>query len=97
MPLDAHEFIGLSGDSFIKGLVEFDYEFYRKNHLVLSANYANVANGLYETGNWFALPDYSGYAIGYSLETFLGPVEAKYSVSPVLKESLWHIAIGFWF
>ncbi|SOC79157.1 NTE family protein [Salinimicrobium sediminis] len=92
-----YPYISLSGDSFIKGLVELDYRFLRKNHLVLSANFANVENDLYSTGDWFTWPDYSGYAIGYGLETFLGPVEIKYSISPELKESQWYFSLGFWF
>lgn len=92
-----YPYIGLSGDSFIKGLVELDYSFLRNHHLIFSANYANVKNELFEAGNWFSWPEYSGYALGYGLETFLGPVEVKYSISPELKESQWYFSIGFWF
>ena len=97
IPFYGYEFIGLSGDSFTKGLIEFDYEFMRKNHLIFSANYANVENGLFVGGDWLTFPDYSGYALGYSLDTFFGPLEVKYSISPELKESLWYFSLGFWF
>ncbi|NJW52887.1 patatin-like phospholipase family protein [Salinimicrobium oceani] len=96
-PFYGYPYIGLSGDSYIKGLVEIDYQFYRKNHFILSANYANVQNELFERGEWFTWPDYSGYAVGYGLETFLGPMEVKYSISPELRESNWIFSIGFWF
>lgn len=97
IPFYGYDFINLSGDSFTKGLVELDYEFLQKNHLVLSANYANVENGLFVNGEWFSLPDYSGYALGYARETFIGPIEVKYAMSPELKESQWYFSIGFWF
>lgn len=97
IPFYGYDFIGLSGDSFAKGLLEFDYMFAENNHLILSANYANVDNGLFVNGEWFSMPDYSGYAIGYALDTFIGPVEAKYSISPELTESHWFISVGFWF
>ena len=97
VPFYGYDFISLSGDSFIKGGLEMDYEFFRRNHLLLNANFANVENELFGSGNWFSFPDYSGYAIGYGLETFLGPVEVKYSISPEAKESLWFFSIGFWF
>ncbi|MCJ7756727.1 MAG: hypothetical protein MUP24_01165, partial [Gillisia sp.] len=42
-------------------------------------------------------PDYTGYALGYSLETLIGPVEVKYSYSPEVKKSLWFFSLGFWF
>ena len=92
-----YDFISLSGDSFIKGLAEVDYQFYKKNHLIFSANYANVGNELFGSGKWFSSPSYSGYAIGYSLDSFMGPLEVKYSMSPELKTSQWFFSIGFWF
>ena len=92
-----YEFISLSGDSFAKGLLELDYSFLDKNHLILSANFANVENELFEGGGWFKWPRYSGYALGYGLETFLGPVEVKYSYSPERQVSQWYFSVGFWF
>ncbi|WP_342663240.1 hypothetical protein [Salinimicrobium terrae] len=92
-----YEFISLSGDSYTKGLLELDYQFTGKNHLILSANVANVENELFEGGDWLKWPEYSGYAIGYGLETFLGSVEVKYSISPEIKESQWYFSLGFWF
>jgi NTE family protein len=92
-----YEYIGLSGDSFAKGLLELDYQFLEKNHLILSANFVNVENELFEGGGWLKWPEYSGYAIGYGLETFLGPIEVKYSISPERKESEWFFSLGFWF
>lgn len=97
VPFYGYDFIDLSGDSFIKGMVEVDYRFYKKNHLILSGNFANVGNELFGSGEWFSTPDYTGYALGYSLETFMGPVELKYSFSPELRKSLWFFSIGFWF
>lgn len=92
-----YDFIGLSGDSFIKGLAEVDYRFYKRSHLIFSANYANVGNELFGSGEWINSPEYSGYAIGYSLDSFMGPLEIKYSMSPELKTSHWFFSIGFWF
>ena len=97
VPFYGYEFISLSGDSFIKGLLELDYTFLEKNHLVLGANFANVENKLLEGGDWLSWPRYSGYAIGYGLETFLGPVEVKYSISPERQQSQWYFSVGFWF
>src|SRR5690606_16967709 len=96
-PFYGYPYISLSGDSFIKAMMELDYRFLRKNHLVVSANFANIENELFEGGNWLSWPQYSGYAFCYGRETFLGPVEIKYSISPELKESQWYFSIGFWF
>lgn len=97
IPFYGYDFISLSGDSYIKALLELDYEIFEKNHIIGSVNIANVENKLYTTGNWFSLPDYKGYALGYGLDTFLGPMEVKYTYSPEVKESFWFFSLGFWF
>lgn len=97
IPFYGYDYISLSGNSFVKGTINLDYHLLKKSHILLSANYANVENGIFETGEWFTSPDYSGYAIGYALETFLGPIEAKYSWSPETKQGKWFFNLGFWF
>ncbi len=97
IPFYGYDFISISGDSYIKGMLELDYEVFRNNHIIASANFANVENGLFSTGNWFTSPDYTGYALGYGLETFLGPIEVKYSYSPEIKSNEWFFSVGFWF
>ncbi len=92
-----YDFISLAGDSYIKSAATVDVEFYKKNHLNFSANYANVENKLFSTGNWLSTPMYSGYAVGYGLETILGPIELKYSWSPELPKGFTWISVGFWF
>ncbi|WP_311195830.1 patatin [Antarcticibacterium sp. 1MA-6-2] len=97
IPFYGYDFIDISGDSYIKSLLEVDFEFFRRNHLIASANFANVDNNLFGSGNWLTLPEYSGYALGYGLETIFGPVEVKYSYSPELSSSQWFFSLGFWF
>ncbi len=92
-----YDYLALSGDSFVKATFTLDYEIFKKHHILLAANYANIEDGLFETGDFLSSPEYSGYAVGYSLETFLGPLEAKYTYSPELKESQWFFNLGFWF
>lgn len=91
-----YDYITLMGDSFVKGRLSLDYELFKKNHIIMAANYANIGYGLFQSGEWFNSP-YSGYALGYGLETFLGPVEAIYTYSPELGESIWLFNLGFWF
>ncbi|MBU2940895.1 patatin-like phospholipase family protein [Lacinutrix sp. C3R15] len=92
-----YDFLSLVGNSYVKGVIDLDYEFYKKNHVNFAANYANIGDGLFDSGEWFSSPDYSGYAVGYGLDTFFGPVEAKYSWSPETKEGMWFFNVGFWF
>lgn len=97
IPFYGYDFLSLSADSYIKALFELDYEIFNKNHIIASANFANVENNLLTSGNLLSTPDFSGYALGYGLETFLGPMEVKYSYSPEMKNSQWFFSFGFWF
>lgn len=92
-----YDFLSLSGDSYIKTLVQADYEIFRKNHITVGYNFANVRDDLYSSGQWFSSPNYSGFGVGYGLETILGPLEVKYTFSPETAESEWFFGLGFWF
>ena len=97
IPFYGYDYISLAGNSFVKGTISLDYRIFKKNHILLSSNFANVEDNLFETGEWLTDPDYSGYSLGYSLETFLGPIETKYSWSPETKQGNWFFNLGFWF
>ncbi|HOZ73754.1 MAG TPA: patatin-like phospholipase family protein [Flavobacterium sp.] len=92
-----YDFLSVSGDSYIKTALTLDYEIFKKNHLNIAANFANVADNLYETTDWFSQVKYSGYALGYGLETIVGPIEFKYSCSPELNKGFAWFSVGFWF
>lgn len=92
-----YDFLSISTDSFIKTCFTLDYEFYKKNHINVSANYANIQDNLFSNGNWLSKPNYSGYAIGYGLESIIGPIEVKYSWSPELTKGFAFMSVGFWF
>lgn len=97
IPFFGYDYMSLTGDNFVKTNISLDYEIFRKNHITLDANYANIGYGIFESGQWFSVPSFTGYAIGYGLETFLGPLEVKYSFSPESNKSLWSFNLGFWF
>jgi NTE family protein len=96
-PFYGYDFLSLSGDSYIKSDITMDYEFYKKNHVNLSANFANIKNSLFETSDWISRISYSGYAAGYGLESLLGPIEFKYSWSPETNKGFAWFSVGFWF
>jgi NTE family protein len=96
-PFLGYDFLSLNGNSFVKSTLTLDYEFVKKNHINLTINVANVEDNIFETKEWLSLPDYTGYALGYALETFIGPIEAKYSWSPETKRGFWFFNIGFWY
>lgn len=92
-----YDFLSVSGDSYVKGEVGLDYEFYKKNHFNFYANFANIGHAIFEDDSWISRPKYSGYAFGYGLETLIGPVELKHSWSPDTRDHYTWISVGFWF
>ncbi len=97
IPFLGYDFISLTGNSYVKLMAKADYEVIKNHHITLEGNWANIDDDIFETGEWFTLPDYRGYALGYAINTFIGPIEAKYSYSPELKQSIWFFNVGFWF
>ncbi|AWX44263.1 Lysophospholipase NTE1 [Flagellimonas maritima] len=97
IPFFGYDFLSLPGNSFVKSYGRLDYNFAPKNHALFSANFANVDDDLFRTGEWFTEPTFSGYGIGYGYESFLGPVQIYYSWSPEINENTFFFSIGYWF
>ncbi|HWR94067.1 MAG TPA: patatin-like phospholipase family protein [Flavobacterium sp.] len=92
-----YDFLSIAGNSYLKADATIDYEFIKKNHLNATANFAYLKDDLFQTLDWISLPRITGYAVGYGLETLIGPIEVKYSYSPEIKENFFWVSIGFWF
>lgn len=96
-PFFGYDFLGLPGNSFVKAYARLDFELAPKNHLMFAANFANVDDDLFRTGEWFTPPEYSGYALGYGMESLVGPLQLFYSWSPEQKEGNFFFSLGYWF
>ena len=92
-----YDFLSLPGNSYVKAYGRLDLEFFRKNHFLFTANFANVEDDIFRTGEWFTNPNYSGYGVGYGWESFLGPVQVHYSWSPEGKTDNFFFSVGYWF
>ncbi|MBT8185985.1 MAG: patatin-like phospholipase family protein [Eudoraea sp.] len=97
VPFLGYDFISLPGNSYVKAYARLDMEFAPKNHLLFAANYSNVDDDIFRTGEWFTAPDFSGYGLGYAWESFFGPVQLLYSWSPEVNQSNIFISVGYWF
>ncbi|WNW01103.1 patatin-like phospholipase family protein [Tenacibaculum sp. HL-MS23] len=95
-PFYGYETGVLSDQSFLKSEFNFRYQLIEKHYASFIANYARVDEDVFSDPNLFKNTK-SGYALGYSVETFLGPVELKYTWSPDHKEKYWLFNLGFWF
>ncbi len=96
-PFYGYDFLSLSADSYIKSDITLDYEIFKKNHINFSANYANIKDNLFDSTDWISRINYSGYALGYGIESLLGPLEFKYSWSPETGKGYAWFSVGFWF
>lgn len=97
-PFYGYDFISLAGDSYVKGSVALDYNLFKKHHVNITGNFANMGNKIFRNAEgWLSKPTYTGYALGYGLETIVGPIEIKYSWSPETHKQYTWIAVGFWF
>ena len=97
VPFYGYDFLSLPGNSFVKAYGRLDYEFAPKHHFLGAANFANVEDDIFRTGEWFTTPNFSGYGLGYGWESFLGPVQFIYSWSPEIDRSNVFFSIGYWF
>lgn len=92
-----YDALSLRGDTYLKATLTLDYEVLKKCHINLSANIANIDDNLFLTKQWIDGVDYTGYALGAGWETFMGPIDLKYSYSPERKQGEWHVGVGFRF
>lgn len=97
-PFYGYDFLSISGNSFIKTSGNIDYEFYKKNHINLTYNASIVGDFIFNaTKTWFNKPTYSGFGLGYGLETLIGPLEIKYTWSPETMIYVFWVNLGFVF
>ena len=82
---------------FLKGEMTLSYRFYKRNYIKAIANIANAEDNMFTENKWFSRPKYTGYALGLSSDTIIGPIEVKATYSPETNKFLWLFNIGFWF
>lgn len=97
VPFMGYDYLSLPGNSFVLAMAQLNWEFAPKSHLLMVGNYANVADDLFRTGEWFTAPDYSGYGLGYAWESFFGPVQVFYTWSPEGGSGRFLFSLGYWF
>lgn len=97
IPLYGYDLLSITGNSYITGSINLDYEIFKKHHLNFSANFANVGEDIFSGSEWLLKSNFSGYALGYGMQTVIGPIEVKYSYSPDTGSSYTFFSVGFWF
>ena len=97
LPFYGYDYLSFGNYDFLKGELSFSYRFYKRNYIKAIVNIANANNNMFAERSWFSKPKYTGYALGLSSDTILGPIEIKATYSPETNKFLWLFNIGFWF
>jgi len=91
-----YDIADLDDTGYLKSTFIFRYELFRNNYLSFIGNYGRINSDLWNGGSIFE-DTVSGYGVGYTWDTFVGPIEFKYTWSPDDKRDFWLINVGFWF
>ncbi len=97
IPFYGYDFLTLGGNTYLMNLLEFDYEFLKRHHLNFSINFANTGDDIFSDLDWSHITKFSGYSLGYGMQTIIGPVEAKFTYSPDTGRTYGFVSVGFWF
>lgn len=85
-----------NSNSYLKSSFLVDYKIGKSQHLKLTANIATTGNNVFQSDEWRTI-QHTGYALGYGIDSFLGPLELTYSFSPEIEKGIWYINLGWWF
>jgi NTE family protein len=96
IPFYGYDFTELSDNSFVKSEFNFRYAITEKHNAIFIANYGTLGENVFSDIDLFKDVK-SGYALGYSYGSLIGPLELKYSWSPETNQSFWLFNLGFWF
>lgn len=96
-PFFGYDFLSLIGDSYIKAEATLDWQIIKKHHLNFTTNFANIGNRIFSDTDWIGKASYTGFALGYGMESILGPLEIKHSWSPETGNHFTWFNIGFKF
>lgn len=95
VPFFGYDFADLSNKTYLKSTLKLRHEIYTKNYLMFTANAARVEKNVLDA-NLFDNTKY-GFALGYGIDTFVGPLELNFSWSPKTNNNHWYFNIGYWF
>ncbi len=96
IPFYGYDISSLTDQSFLKTEFHLRYELFKKHHISLIGNYGKASKNVLRRVELFK-DNKSGYAIGYGLETLIGPIELKYTWSPDHNDKFLVFNLGFWF
>ncbi|MBL4747159.1 MAG: patatin-like phospholipase family protein [Flavobacteriaceae bacterium] len=95
-PFYGYEIGELSANSYLVSTAKIQVEIFKDHYVSFAKNIANINHDLYKGTEVFKVTN-DGYALGYGLNSFLGPIEFHYSWSPDHNDAIYYVNLGFWF
>lgn len=96
VPFYGYDINALSEQTFLKSTISLRFNLFKNQYFNMLANFARVDDSVLNGIDLFS-DTKSGYALGYSIKTLIGPIDLKYSWSPDTKKNYWYFNLGFWF
>ena len=96
VPFYGYGTAALNNNNYVLGSLNLQYEFYKKHFLSVIANTASL-NSEYVFDNTVIDTFKTGYAIGYGVNSIIGPIEIKYAANAENEKKYWYFNVGFWF
>ncbi|MDH3323128.1 MAG: BamA/TamA family outer membrane protein, partial [Flavobacteriaceae bacterium] len=95
-PFYGYDVAELNESAFLRSTLTMRYQVFKNNFVSFTANYGRLNEDLWNKGKIFE-DTRSGYAVGYGLNSIIGPLELMYSWNPDNNKEYWHLNLGFWF
>lgn len=96
IPFYGYGFADLNESAFLRTALTARFEIFKENYLSFTGNFGRLNDDIWNDGRIFD-DTKKGFAAGYGLNTFIGPIELLYSWSPETSNHHWYVTVGFWF
>lgn len=97
VPFFGQDIMALRGNSFLLAQINTTLELTAKSRLLARAQVGEIRHDLYKGLQWSQVLEQSSFAVGYALETFLGPLELWRGYASGLSGGRWQMSLGFRF
>lgn len=97
--INAHKFYGfhfgdIYGNHSLKLYSGLQYEILKNNYIDVFGNFALVLDELEDD---FTISGHSAFGVSYGYDSPFGPIRLRYSYSPTENNSIFTVALGYWF
>ncbi len=97
VPFFGQEVMALRGNSFLLTQVNATIALSAKSRLLARAQVGGIGHNLFDDLHWRNTMEQSSVALGYAIETFLGPLELWRGYASGVRDGIWQLSLGYRF